>query len=184
MKKKLPSTKYTYLLMLKTENGGGWLSLDVYRRDLTPNYCYLLQIIYITMDKLLIASINKIRQSTKRPDTDAILKQMQKQAAKVLASMLESGRIENRTNEDDEYLWVAKSSEKEKASSSLPKTGETLPSNSMQPITTTDNGDDAKWDDFESFKKFIHGEVLDLKSRLPADPHPKKAAFLITSVRS
>ncbi len=47
----------------------------------------------------MISSINKIRQSKKRPDTEAILKQMQKQAAKVLASMLENGLIENRSSE-------------------------------------------------------------------------------------
>ncbi len=46
----------------------------------------------------------------------------------------------------------------------------------MQPIIIKGNGDDAKWDDFESFKKFIQGEVLDFQSRVASRSTPEKSS--------
>ena len=138
------------------------------------------------MENLIVTSINQIRQSKKRPDTEFILKSMQKEAVKVLTSMIKNGLIENRPNDGEESLWVTESDEID-SSSSQSKTDEIVPGdpgNHTQPNDIIDNGDKAKWDDFESSKKFIHGEVLDLKAKLPAETHLRKAALPITSVPS
>eukprot|EP00112_Aurelia_sp_Birch-Aquarium-sp1_P012342 Seg2597.1 transcript_id=Seg2597.1/GoldUCD/mRNA.D3Y31 product="hypothetical protein" protein_id=Seg2597.1/GoldUCD/D3Y31 len=118
------------------------------------------------METLIVSSINQIRQSKKRPDTDVILKRMQKQAAKVLTSMIENGLIENRPSDGEESLWVTESDETD-SSSSHSITDEIVSGDagvSTQPNGIIDNGNEAKWADFESFKKFIHGEVLNLKA--------------------
>ena len=130
------------------------------------------------MQKLIVTSINQIRQSKKRPDTEFILKRMQKEAVKVLTSMIENGLIENRPNDGGESLWVTESG-KIDSSSSQSKTDEVVPGDSgnhTQPNDIIDNGDKAKWDDFESFKKFIHGEVLDLKAKVACRNTPKKSS--------
>ena len=56
--------------------------------------------------------------------------------------------------------------------------------NHTQPNDIIDNGDKAKLDGFESFKKSIHGEVLDLKAKVTSRNTPEKAALPITSVPS
>ena len=130
------------------------------------------------MDKLIVSSINQIRQSKKRPDTEVILKRMQKEALEVLTSMIENGLIENRPSNGEESLWVAESGEID-SSSSQSKTDEIMPGDSgthTQPNDIIDNGEKAKWDDFESFKKFIHGEVLDLKAKVASRNTPEKSS--------
>ena len=130
------------------------------------------------MEKLIVSSINQIRQSKKRPDTEFILKRMEKEAVKVLTSMIENGLIENRLNDGEESLWVTESGEID-SSSSQSKTDGIVPGDSgnhAQPTDIIDNGDKAKWDDFESFKKFIHGEVLDLKAKVASRSTPEKSS--------
>ena len=130
------------------------------------------------MEKLIVTSINQIRQSKKRPDTEFILKRMQKEAVKVLTSMIKNGLIEKRPNDGEESLWATESGEID-SSSSQSKTDESVPGepgNHTQPNDIIDNGDKAKWDDFESFKKFIHGEVLDLKAKVASRNTPEKSS--------
>ena len=145
--------------------------------------------LFNVMEKLIVSSINQIRQSKKRLDTDVILKRTQKKAAKVLTSMIENGLTENRPSDGEVSLWVTVSSETD-SSSSQSKADEVMPGDAGNYTQTKDaivNGDKAKCADFESFKKFIHGEVLDLKAKVASrntGSTPKKAALPITNVPS
>lgn len=103
---------------------------------------------------------------------------MQKQTAKVLTSMVENGLIENRPSDGEESLWVTESGETD-GSPSQSKTDESAlgdSGNHTQPNDIIDNGEKAKWDDFESFKNFFHGEVLDLKAKVASRNTPEKSS--------